>query len=492
MVYHIFGATALLCVAFGENVDDLRNQLQNIKSQLSGAKGGAGAAEPAALPYQGGGGHDYPKDMYQASADGSGQDYQKYMQQYGKSGNYTKYMQNYQEYINRYAGGQGGDQAGGDYSQYLTEYADGNGGGQGDYQQYYDKYMNKYAQNSGYQQYANYQKYIQRYENHLDGESNSVRSARECKTAGCLNKWREASRQNVGWYVPTQYQSYSNNDIDRQYKDRLKELDNGANPLSDTLNLAAVPDQQAGAKELRDSAEAGINKATEMGEKLKKAMSDHEAIEDTASVPSRNCAAVFSKRSEQVGKDIVNLQEQVKSGKTGAHLEKKLQNSMEDAKQLRDHELAALDRAHHDAEASVGHAARGAQTEIRKESRQVQTTLHHLAKKDRSYQATAEKLQKQMEAAADTAENRSEELARIMKERLEDNLASARDEVRNQAERRFDDLQESLSFLVESGEETVSPALLGFLGLASFALTSVVLYAKHTARSVKIQGPTLG
>jgi len=122
----------------------------------------------------------------------------------------------------------------------------------------------------------------------------------------------------------------------------------------------------------------------------------------------------------------------------------------------------------------------------------VRTSLHTLAQKDRAHQALAEKLQKRMDTAADSVEGQTQEWAHVMKQHLHANLASAQDEVVNQAQRRFNDLQETLSDLATSDEMDISTCALGLLALASFSITLAVLSAKRSAQAIQLLEPMLG
>jgi len=503
MMYRLLGATTVFMSVSGQDVANLKSELANMKSELA-AGGGGGGGSSQQVSHQDSqqskteekDDGKYPKDMYQDSASQKG-DYQKYMDKYGKSGNYTKYMekyqQHYQQYLTKYAGNNAGD-----YQQYMDKYAQ-NGGSQGDYQQYYSQYMDKYAKNTGYQKYADYQMYIQRYSHHLDEEEDTVSHARDAKTVKQLNRWRDVSKQNVKWYTPASYSKYANQDIDKTYNRQLANLTGGsggsADPFDDAINLDAITSgvKHAGDQLLQKTAEAGIDMAEKMSDNLKQANADSEGIELAAAVPSRNVAGVYSGRSEKVAQNIRNLQEQAKSKRNmRADLSNQVRKSMNEAKQLQDDQIKALNRAHHDATAAVEHAARGAQTEVRKQAHQVRNSLHTLARKDRTHQAQAERLQKRMDSAADSAEDQTQELASKMKQHLDANLVSAHDEVRDQAQRRSNDLQEALSLLAATDETDISTGALGLLALASFAITLVALLARSTARTVQPQQPMLG
>merc|ERR1719217_277158 len=182
-------------------------------------------------------------------------DYQQYMKKYagGKTGDYQQYMK-------RYAGGsQGGSQTG-DYQQYMKKYAGGSHGG--GYEQYYSKYMHQYAGGDntnlletsgssagtqstgdyqqymknyagGYQKYADYQKYQKRY--HSKGHSNVVSAAHDAQNVSQLEAWRSQSMQNLQWYVPAGYSTYAEKTVDRQYAERLRELQQGAKSTNEML-----------------------------------------------------------------------------------------------------------------------------------------------------------------------------------------------------------------------------------------------------------------
>lgn len=231
------------------------------------------------------------------------------------------------------------------------------------------------------------------------------------------------------WYVPAQYSKYSNRDIDRQYNERMRQLEGGStaenldasfhsysslkSPFADVLNLYALPAE---------------NKTQEVAH-LKEAA-------------AHNVVVAFNARAKALENEIGNLQQQVKSQTTSADLEKQLHQCTAKVAHLRDNELRALDQAHRDANQAASHAARGSQTEVRHEARQVWALSDRMAKTDDSYHHLSNQLQNRVEKAADFAEDNCEELARNTQDHLENNLEHARDAVRKETERRMETLRE--------------------------------------------------
>jgi len=126
----------------------------------------------------------------------------------------------------------------------------------------------------------------------------------------------------------------------------------------------------------------------------------------------------------------------------GAEFKSKLAGAMNETEELRSDEFQAVDKAHQEAHDATKHAARGAQTEVRDEARQVWSLSDHLARRSRSDQDLSEKLQNRAEVAADVAENEGEELARRTQDRLEENRGKAREDIRREADRRFEILHD--------------------------------------------------
>jgi hypothetical protein len=513
-------------------------------------------------------------DASSKSSSGSSQsqsgDYQQYMKKYAggsqggsQSGDYQQYMKkyaggsqggsqsgDYQQYMKKYAGGsQGGSQAGKDsvnllevsksssdqgsssnYEQYMNKYAGGSAGGS-NYKQYYQQYMNNYAGHgdSDYSKYADYQKYIHRYNNHE--QADVVRSAHDANTTSQLNAWRDQSKQNVQWYVPAQYSKYSNRDIERQYNERLRQLDGDTSstaqnldtsfhsdsslksPFADVLNLDALPADKKAQEvaHLKEAAEAEVKKAEQMGLSLKDAANDRDAIAMAAARPAHNVVAAFNARAKALENEICNLQQQVKSQSTSADFEQHLHRCTEKVAQLRGDELHALDQAHRDANQAARHAARGSQTEVRHEARQVWALSDRMAKADDSYQDLSNQLQNRVEKAADFAENNCEELARHTQDHLENNLEHARDTVRKESDRRMDTLREvrhqfteleaaqksaqsgSYTFLAQSvGVDTADGSILLVFGALFGVMVSFIAFFKRSTHRVSLPSNMLG
>merc|ERR1711904_477943 len=129
----------------------------------------------------------------------------------------------------------------GNYQQYMDQYAGS-----------YKKYMNKYA--GEYEKYQNYQKYKD------CDSSGKVRSAKDANTTAQLDEWYKGAEMKVVCFVPDDYSAnkYASQEVDRQYKRRLAELNNGGSQSSDgyastlelmgldTLNLDATATNSQG------------------------------------------------------------------------------------------------------------------------------------------------------------------------------------------------------------------------------------------------------
>jgi len=552
---------------------------QYMKKYAGGSQGGSqsGNYQQYMKKYAGGshGGSqsgDYQQYMkkYAGGSQGGSQsgDYQQYMKKYAggsqggsQSGDYQQYMKkyaggsqggsqsgDYQQYMKKYAGGSQGAhkvssddvnllaisgssshatssdaQSSGNYEQYMKQYAGGTGGSQGgNYKQYYDKYMNKYAGQGDYEKYSDYQKYIQRYNN--EEHNNVVRSAQDAQTVSQLDAWRDQSKQNVQWYVPSQYSTYANKDVDRRYNQRLSELQHGAtdktaisaedldtsikSPLDSlkspfVLNLDAVPAHLRKADEvahLKEAAEAEVKRAENLGSSLRDAATDRNAIEAVAARPARHVEAAYTERAKAVESEIANLQNLVKSKTTGADFEKKVHQCHQKVAQLRSDEFRALDQAHRDADDAAGHAARGSQSEVRHEARQVWAISDRMSDKNESYQDVANQLQNRVEKAADNVESNSEELARRTQDHLQNNLDKAREVVHKETARRMETLREVRDQFheLEAAQKTAGNAFLAqlngidtthavapvmFTALASVALAFLAFLVKRSTRS---------
>jgi hypothetical protein len=197
----------------------------------------------------------YASGDHGAAAGQSG-DYQKFMQKYGDkapSGDYQQYMEL----------GAGGRNAQGDgeahasyYKQYLQNY--GHGSKSGNYQQYVQKYSGgKQSQAES----GDYQQYIQKYVGGSQRGSSSVMelyaapkssagekelsSARDAKNRNQLDSWKTHEDLNVKKYVPNEYQHYAFADVEKDYAERLHQLENDTAAHS-TLDLYAVAPSESG------------------------------------------------------------------------------------------------------------------------------------------------------------------------------------------------------------------------------------------------------
>lgn len=426
---------------------------------------------------------------------------------------------NYEQYINKYAGGsKGGSQEGsGNYQQYLKKYA-GDASGE-DYQ----KFINEYGGgDNGYQRYADYQKYIKRYSEH----SNQIQigSAHDAKTKTQLDEWRSSEKQNVMWYIPAAYSQYADNNIDRQYRNRLNELEHpstqgiggaGDTSASATINLLAIESHKErkhmNATELRAEAEGVVLKAEQLGVTLTHAASDKAAMQAGAARPANNVAASFTHRKAALETSIKNLQQQAKSGQTGTDFAHQLHDAIVEVNNLKSDELRALDRAHREANDAARNAARGTQTEVRREARQVWSMSDEMARKDSHYQDLTNKLQNRVENAADVVENQSEELARRTQENLQNRLEKARDTVRNEAQRQSQTLNAahtmmeanahkahlsakpaSNPFLAQSDAAMYYRAPLAYIAAFAAACACLVFFVKNCTRRIDLNHSMLG
>lgn len=434
---------------------------QYMTQYAGGSKGGsqAGNYQQYMKEYAGGqgGSQGYQKYMDMYTQGGQGGGYQQYMKEYagGSQGGSQDYKQYYEKYMDKYTGGkQGASQQGGDYQQYMDLYAKGGQGG--DYQQYMKKYAGGSqggSQGGDYKQY--YEKYMKKYAGH---NQNSVGSANDAKNETELDTWKSQTTSMVELYAPAAYAKYASKNIDRQYKHRLQELEHpGASNSTDrksavqeTLNLLEVTPEgqqvenktEKKAREvehLRQAAQASVEKSEKLGDSLKKAAADKDAISLSAAKPAERVNSEFSTRSKNLDANIKTLQGE---DSTTADYQDQLLSTMTKVKELRSDKLRALDKTHHDANKAAAHAAQGVETEVRDEARKVRELSDEMARRDRSTQAEADKIQRRAEDAADAVENHSEKLARRTQDRLEDNLDKSQDEVRNEAERRLDTLHE--------------------------------------------------
>merc|ERR1711937_994299 len=75
--------------------------------------------------------------------------------------------------------------------------------------------------------------YQKRY--HSKGHSNVVSAAHDAQNVSQLEAWRSQSMQNLQWYVPAGYSTYAEKTVDRQYAERLRELQHGAKSTNEML-----------------------------------------------------------------------------------------------------------------------------------------------------------------------------------------------------------------------------------------------------------------
>jgi len=499
----------------------------------------------------------------------------------------------YQQYMNKYAGGaQGGSQGktqGGsqgsqssDYQKYMKQYAGGaqggsqgktQGGSQGSQSGDYQKYMKQHAggaqggSQGGAQggsqgsQSGDYQKYMKQYAGGAQGGAKGgnqsspsgmqlyAGGAQECNTTAELDAWKSREVHNMKKYVPAAYSKYAEQNIDRQYKDRLAEIKHSkSNSTEDSdgtnqaiLDLAATPEHQAHlnatqrkalkhaeVEHFREASEERIRNAQTLGESLKRAMADKEEIEKSAALPTQTVTDAFSKRSEALDRDIEELHRQAESRTFNAteHAEQVRQTEME-AKALKEDELHALKEAHREASKAAHHVAQGAQREARREAREVWANADRMARRDRSYQDLTNKLQNRVEDAANKVEDHSDELKQRTQEQLSHNLRKAKDEVHKEAERRFDALHQvqgwvdeqevaekkhseamsksnngkenagSSTFLAQTlgmKSDVASPSTLAFAALVGVAFACLIFFVKLRARGRDVILPinTLG
>jgi len=180
----------------------------------------------------------------QSKTTNQGGGYQMYMKEYaGQNGSYQKYMKqyagDYQKYTKQYAGqNSGGSSQGGDYQKYMKQYA-------GDYQKYTKQYAGQSS--SGSSQGGDYQKYMeqyagdyQKYMNQSSSSAVELYTAEQAKTKSQLEDWKKSQSKNLDKYVPKDYQHYALENIDKQYKKRLQELEN-TTASGSSIDLAEMP-----------------------------------------------------------------------------------------------------------------------------------------------------------------------------------------------------------------------------------------------------------
>merc|ERR1712159_160433 len=98
--------------------------------------------------------------------------------------------------------------------------------------------MRKYG--GEYQNYADYQTFIQRYSRGKNQGADIINEARDANTTSQLNAWKNSEERNVQWYVPGEYATDANKDIQQQYNQRLAELPHhqaDSSPLQATIDL---------------------------------------------------------------------------------------------------------------------------------------------------------------------------------------------------------------------------------------------------------------
>merc|ERR1712167_444163 len=134
----------------------------------------------------------------------------------------------------------------------------------------------------------------------------------------------------------------TNRDIDRQYNERMRQLEGGStaenldaslhsdsslkSPFADVLNLDALPAENKTQEvaHLKEAAEAEVKKAEQLGLSLKDAATDRNAIAMAAARPAHNVVVAFNARAKALENEIGSLQQQVKSQTTSADFEKQL------------------------------------------------------------------------------------------------------------------------------------------------------------------------
>jgi len=439
-----------------------------------------------------------------------------------QSSDYQHYIpQDYQQYMKTYAGGKQGGSQGGASSQYMAKYA-----GQ-------------------YEKYADYQKYMKE-RRHMH---HSVQHARDAQNVSQLDAWRDNRNKAAELYVPAQYANLAKKHTAAEYKKRLNELQHKSQNSglgADTevpaiLDLAAKANPKAAkadtkaakadteeteetdTQQLYNASEAVVTKAENLGQSMKSAAGDKQAIEELASKPAQKVTSSFTKRSSAVDNNIDELKKQdlqsvAQSKQSSEDFQKNLRQTKGEVSSLKSDELNALEEQHRQASEVTRSAARGAQKDVRQDARKVERMSNKLARKDRSYQEQVDKLQQRAEAAADVTEQYSEELARNTEERLQDHLSTVSDEVQKTADRRMETLhgmEEQLQEVqAQSATETeksnstgstsflaqfdyydaflASSSQIAILVSAAVAFAALMFFAKRSSRAVKSPEIMLG
>jgi hypothetical protein len=97
----------------------------------------------------------------------------------------------------------------------------------------YEKYMKQYA--GDYQKYQNYQQYTD------CGQTGAkkIASAKDANNTQELQEWKLGALEKVKCFVPDDYSSYATQTVERQYKNRLAELNTAGATTLDTKSSSS-------------------------------------------------------------------------------------------------------------------------------------------------------------------------------------------------------------------------------------------------------------
>jgi hypothetical protein len=364
----------------------------------------------------------------------------------------------------------------------------------------YEKYMKKYAGASNGFDYQKYTDFAHKNFTKMRQENKDVvHEANDAQNKNQLDQWKEAQLKTVNQFVPAAYSKYANKNIEKLYNQRLQELANTTEVALAELETLLVDKpvneterkekEQTVAEHLRQVSEKHVEKVEMLLETLHKAAHDDAGIEKAANAPLESVKAKFSKRRSDVATNIKTLQESKTVDQS------KMQQAQDEAGKLHNDELKALSGAYRQARDAASHAARGTQTEVRKEARQVEFLSDRMARVSRAHQDVANKLQNRVESASDAAVEQSELLTRRTEDSMDEHLSKAKDLVRQQdldLQDGLRDLTTSLQaqsgsksgFLAQRVEKTTATASGGIAlsALVAGALALFAMYAKLSSR----------
>jgi len=366
----------------------------------------------------------------------------------------------YQQYMKQYAGAYTGGASGGsggsatELAEQASPSKDTSGGASAGG---YDQYMKQYV-GDGLQKYMNFgQKNWSKYQekmNQQQANGAAIYTSQEAKDKIQLDGWRNAQEEKLNLYIPAAYSKFANGAIEKQYQQRLDELehpknntepeltkgskDEGGAPGAGQMMLADAPLNVSMRKELevehlKRSSEEGVAKVESLLESIRGAAHDDAAIEKTADLPVEYIKAKFFERHKALSATIKTLQAKALSADDQPEVEAQLAKTKEEAEKLRADELQALHRAYLEAHDASSDAALGSQFEVREEARKVRALSDRMARMSPAHQDLANQMQNQVEAAANIAEEQGQLLAKKNMDFLDQSLSKAQEAVRQQA-----------------------------------------------------------